>query len=176
MKIAICGVMCSGKSYIADIIKNQLPDTYIISFADKIKDLALELFDMKEKDRTLLISIGEKMKEIDSKVWIKYTIKQSYHYNNVIIDDLRFENELEELIKNDFILIKLNISKELQIDRLKMTYPNNWENHLKHIRNERNNINKLNEDCFNYIIDIDKDIKNITNIINHILTQSNNIS
>lgn len=169
MKIAICGVMCSGKSTIAELIRNKLPNTYIISFADKIKDLAYELFDMKDKNRTLLINIGEKMKEINDKVWINYTIKQSYKHDNIIIDDLRFENEYKELIKHDFILIKLNISKELQIKRLQNTYPNNWDNHLKHIENERNNINKLDDKYFNYIIDIDKDEKNINDIINSII-------
>ena len=44
----------------------------ILSFADKIYDIAYDLFDMKEKDRKLLQDIGQKMREIDEKIFIKY--------------------------------------------------------------------------------------------------------
>ena len=65
MKLAITGVMCSGKSTIA----NYLVQTYNFqkfSFADDIKKYAFEIFDMKYKDRKLLQDFGSKMKEIDN--------------------------------------------------------------------------------------------------------------
>ena len=49
MKIAITGKMCSGKSTIANMIKQLNSDYEIYSYAGKIKDIAIELFDMKEK-------------------------------------------------------------------------------------------------------------------------------
>ena len=44
MKIAIYGPMCSGKTTVADIIKELNPDYEIYSFGKKIKDIAKELF------------------------------------------------------------------------------------------------------------------------------------
>ena len=43
MKIAISGPMCSGKSTIANIIKETNEKYIIYSFGQKIKDLASEL-------------------------------------------------------------------------------------------------------------------------------------
>ena len=65
MKIAIYGPMCSGKSTIASIIQENNSDYKIFSFGKKIKDIAFELFNMEGKDRSLLINIADKMREID---------------------------------------------------------------------------------------------------------------
>ena len=72
MKIAITGKMCSGKSTLARIIKETNSNYVIYSFGQKVKDVAKDLFNMKEKDRSLLTSIGTKMREIDYEVWINY--------------------------------------------------------------------------------------------------------
>ena len=77
MKIAIYGPMCSGKTTVAKIIQEYNDEYQIYSFGQKIKDLALELFDMKDKNRSLLIAIGSKMREINPDVWAKYIVKQT---------------------------------------------------------------------------------------------------
>ena len=46
------------------------------SFADKLKEIAKDLFFMKEKNRNLLINIGQKMRDIDENIWVNYTIKK----------------------------------------------------------------------------------------------------
>jgi len=76
MKIAIYGPMCSGKTTVAQIIQDYDSRHGIYSFGKKIKDLALELFEMEGKDRSLLINIADKMREIDEDVWAKYIIKK----------------------------------------------------------------------------------------------------
>ena len=58
MRIAICGKMCSGKSTLAEYIKNKIEEELkcnivIDSFAKKVYDIAYELFNMKEKNRKL---------------------------------------------------------------------------------------------------------------------------
>ena len=130
MKIAISGKICSGKSTLANILKKKYGGD-IISFADKIKEIAIELFGMKLKDRKLLIDIGTKMKEINENVWINYCINKSRQLENIFIDDLRFSNEWVKLKDEGFILIRLNITREEQIKRIKKTYPETWENHIK---------------------------------------------
>ena len=90
MKIAIHGKMCYGKTTLANIIRDFDNDFKILSFGQKVKDIAKDLFNMKYKDRTLLTNIGTKMREIDSDVWANYTINMGKIYDNVIIDDLRY--------------------------------------------------------------------------------------
>ena len=97
MKIAIYGPMCSGKSTIANIIQKKYPQYKIYSFGQKIKDIANELFNMEGKNRSLLINIADKMRDIDEDVWVKYIMKQINDYEYCIIDDLRFQNELNYL-------------------------------------------------------------------------------
>ena len=62
MKIAIHGKMCYGKTTLANIIKDFDNSYEILSFGKKVKDIAKDLFNMQNKDRTLLTSIGTKMR------------------------------------------------------------------------------------------------------------------
>lgn len=134
VKIAISGPMCSGKSTIAKFICEVNPDYKIYSFGQKIKDLAKELFDMKEiKNRSLLIQIANSLKSIDENVWINYILKKCKNKENCIIDDLRFENELTELINDSWYFIVLQVPKEERINRIKNLYPENYHDHIKNM-------------------------------------------
>ena len=131
MKIAVYGPMCSGKTTVANIIQ-ELDNRYeIYSFGQKIKDLASELFDMEGKNRSLLINIADKMREIDEDVWAKYIIKQTQHKEHCLIDDLRFQNELDHL--HGWKIICLITPKEIRLQRLKKLYPENYEDHIKNM-------------------------------------------
>lgn len=131
MKIAIHGPMCSGKSTIAKIIQDYDDEYNIYSFGGKIKEIAKDLFEMNGKDRTLLISIAEKMREIDEDIWAKYIIKQTQNKTKCIIDDLRFQNELNYL--SDWIIISLITPENIRIDRIKQIYTNH-EDHIKNMK------------------------------------------
>jgi hypothetical protein len=63
--------MCSGKSTLSKLIGNKFPHIYfkVNSFANKIYEVAYDLFNMKEKDRELLQNIGSRFIEIDQNVW-----------------------------------------------------------------------------------------------------------
>lgn len=50
IRIGITGKLCSGKSKLADIIKQKYSFFEIKSFASKIKEIATDIFDMKETD------------------------------------------------------------------------------------------------------------------------------
>ena len=146
MKIAISGPMGSGKTTIANLIINSNPEYKIYSFGQKIKDIAYELFNMNKlvKDRSLLINIADKMRDIDPDVWAKYIIKQTNSFKHCIIDDLRFQNELDILSKNDdWIYIVLHIDEKKRLDRLKKLYPENYKDHVKNMSHlsERGNLN-----------------------------------
>ena len=139
MKIAIHGKMCYGKTTLANIIK-QLDNSYeILSFGQKVKDIAKDLFNMQNKDRTLLTSIGTKMREIDSDVWANYTIEKAKDYDKIIIDDLRYQNEHDLCMKNGYKIIVLTLPKDIQIERLKICYPDNYMDHIENSEHESEN-------------------------------------
>ena len=164
MKIGICGKMCSGKSTLAkqikDYINSENKDIQIDAFANKIYEIAYALFNMKEKDRKLLQSIGTKFREIDENVWVNYIINKynsTENINDVIIDDVRYKNELDALKENGYILIKLNISEELQIQRLKELYKDSFQIHYDNMNHSsENELNLVSNDLFDIIIDVDK--------------------
>lgn len=136
MKIAICGKMCSGKTTLANTIKIMDPRYEIFSLGQPIKELATEYFDMKYKDRDLLISIGTKMREIDPNVWTKYLIKTIAQKTHVIIDDLRYQNEYDILRKHGFVFIQLIVSPHIQEQRIRKLYTKNATIHLNKLSHE----------------------------------------
>ena len=106
MKIAICGKMCSGKSTLANHIMRTFPGYQKYSFAKRVKELCVELFDMKGKDRELLIKFANSMREIDPNVWIKQVLKETKDKENCIIDDVRYQNEVNALIHDGWKIIQ----------------------------------------------------------------------
>jgi len=166
MRIAIIGKMCSGKSTLAQIIKNLNSDYKIYSFGQKVKDVASDLFGMQEKDRSLLIKIGGHMRNIDKDVWVNYVMKQIGDNDNCIIDDVRYQNEVDACIKHEFEFIQLHIPLNIQIERIKVLYPNNYKDHIKNINdNSENNKLIINE----VLLTIDTSITSIEEINNMIL-------
>ena len=142
MRIAVTGKMCSGKTTLCNYLCEIEPRFQIFSFGKKVKDVASDLFQMDPliKDRTLLTSIGQKMREIDKDVWVNYVIQQCKDVEYCLVDDLRYQNEYEALVKNGFKIIQLNISDELQEYRIRNIYPNNYLDHL----NNRNHPSEKN--------------------------------
>lgn len=131
-RIAFYGPMCSGKTFLA----NYLVYTYgytKVGFANKLKALAYELFDVSGKDgqdRIILQQLGVKMREIDSLVWIKHTLRNIKYlednnkHTRIVVDDLRFKNEEHWLRKNGFILIRVESDENTRVARIATLYPN----------------------------------------------------
>uniref|UniRef100_A0A6C0J110 Uncharacterized protein n=1 Tax=viral metagenome TaxID=1070528 RepID=A0A6C0J110_9ZZZZ len=132
MKIAVFGKMASGKTYISKSLALRY-NLEIYSFGDKVKELAKELFMMKDKDRKLLQILADKMKEINPDVWVNYLIEKIKDKDNVIIDDLRFPDEALELENLGFTIIGLDIDQDTQLKRLKKKYPQNYHRHLENL-------------------------------------------
>ncbi len=164
MKIGLCGPMCSGKTTLAKNIQDKSYNTtYITSFAKKLKEIACDLFnmDINNKNRDLMQQLGSNMRNIDENVWINYTLKDASKYINVVIDDVRFENEVLLLKENNYILIKLNISKELQTKRLIDTYGDNAQSHINNITDiSETSLNNINDNMYDLIIDVDNENQN----------------
>ena len=143
MKIAIAGKMCSGKTTLCNHIIKEYPHHIKKSIAGKVKEIATEMFGMKEKDRNLLQTIGTQFRMINNDVWINYVVKDDLP--NVIIDDLRYLNEAKILKENGWYIIRININDKLQTERIKQTY-DNWEEHIQNINHESElEIDKMDE-------------------------------
>jgi len=161
MKIAICGKMASGKTTLANSIINQNDDEgTVLSLAKKVKDIGVELFFMDGKDRPLLQKIGMKMREIRADVWLDYLIQSADDWQKdnvgvVVVDDVRFKNEVKKLKDNGWTLIKLEITESLQKERLQKTYTDwkpHWDN--RHDASEAD-VDNIPLEWFDYILDGD---------------------
>ena len=72
-----------------------------------------------------------KMREIKGSVWIDFLVEEAEgFYNDIVVDDVRFLNEVKTLKDAGWFLVKLDVADELQVERLKATYPDDWETHV----------------------------------------------
>lgn len=172
-KIAVTGKMCSGKTTLCNYLCQIEPRFQIFSFGKKVKQVATDLFQMDPlvKDRSLLTNLATKMREIDPDVWVNYVIRQCKDVDYCLVDDLRYQNEYEALIKNGFQIIQLQVSDELQEKRIRDIYPDNYEDHLKN----RNHLSERNEFQWitngpDLVIDSSQDRETIKQIINQLIS------
>ena len=143
-KLAIAGPMASGKTTLAARLCEMHPGIrfHRTSFAERLKTLARELFNMQNKDRDLLIRLGKHLRDIDANVFAKAVTRRVRDalYNDVaarnwIVDDLRFQNELEMLRRNGWRIVLLRASEETRTRRLRNLYsPEDAEKHLQNIQ------------------------------------------
>ena len=119
--------MASGKTTVAEDLS--LEGFVVVSMASEVKRVGRELFGMKEKDRPLLQQIGMKMREIRESVWLEVLMREADKHELAVCDDVRFINEALTLKENGWTLVKLAISEDLQKQRLKDTYGEDWEVH-----------------------------------------------
>ena len=152
MRIAICGGICSGKTTLANELSKQY-GLQIHSFANYVKYYATEIFGMEYKNRKLIQTFAEKMKDIDSDVWINMLDKKlsSTNYDNIVIDDLRFQNEYDYLRKNDFLIVRLNLENIEQLKRIKELYKEKWLEHTTRL----NHVSEIGRTVFKVDIELD---------------------
>lgn len=158
--VAIVGKMCTGKSTLSDCLRERADRCEFarLSFATRIKQLAVELFDMPPgtKDRDLLCYIGRVMRERDRTVWIRALLKMVKNYNeagvSVVVDDCRFKAELVALRAAGFRVVQCKCSEATQLERLKAVYPRDWPAHVLK-RDSPSECDLDGEDGFDYVAD-----------------------
>tara|TARA_Y100000591_G_C21811863_1_gene688389 strand:+ start:939 stop:1466 length:528 start_codon:yes stop_codon:yes gene_type:complete len=131
MRIGLMGKMASGKSTLATRIMQHYPNMKKLSLAGPVKEIANNLFNMKDKDRILLQQIGTKMREIDQDVWVDTLLRKINDYDDIIVDDVRFENEINKLKHAGFKIFYLDIDESTQDKYLKETYTNDYATHMQ---------------------------------------------
>lgn len=179
IKIALIGKICSGKTTIINkLLELEEYKFKVYNFGDYVKKYLYEIFDINiientiNKPRKLIQDFAENMKNYDNNVWIKLLKKDinKHIFNSndiIIVGDVRFNNEYQMLKDLGFIFIKLDINKDLQIERIKNTYPNNYQEHLERLEH----ISEINIDNFkyDYNIDVNNDLEIIINNLIKIL-------
>lgn len=143
-RIALYGPMCVGKTFLAK--KLQPYGWAKLSFADRIKDLSRELFQIEGKDgesRKFYQDFGSALRNFDSNVWINVVLQEVARepYHNFVIDDLRLISEANALREAGFLLIRVDANEKIRQNRIKALYPNTLsESHLHSSELEWKNI------------------------------------
>jgi len=124
---AIGGRMGAGKSTVAKWLIEERICNVKYGFAGSVREVASMLFpDIKKSSirrRYVLQNIGAKMREIDSDVWVKKLLRElDWTYRprpaTVVIDDLRYPNEMEALLDRGCRIILLDIPERIRRDRI----------------------------------------------------------
>ena len=144
-RVAFVGKMGAGKSHTAKWLRN----TYgfnIFNFASGLKKVAVEYYDMEpdKKDRRLLQTLGDAMRSVDEDVFARKCVREIADCEakngriGVVVDDLRFNNELQALRDmpgKQWLIIKIKphqvvrfIDEEQSLDITKHTSENQWTN------------------------------------------------
>lgn len=140
IKIALTGKARSGKDTVGKLLIEQGFHRY--AFGDEIKQLILKYFPEAfehGKPRKYYLKIGQTFRELNSDVWINCLMNRieiSLQLNaglnqalrkkgrkeqpfNIVVTDVRQENEVKALRKQGFKIIKVNCPDEIRIQRMK---------------------------------------------------------
>ena len=152
-KIAFAGGMAAGKTSVATAIAERYSDSQILSFASPVKEIALNIFGMKQKNRRLLQDIGTAYRRRDRDIWVNVLLSRIDEGKEVVIvDDVRYENELIALKSKGFKIIWLETSQKERIRRLKEKYGVECDEHiigLRHSSERHDQIRVLADEVYN---------------------------
>lgn len=126
----ICGKAGAGKTFVAKYLIKKLG--YIqAKFAFPVYAIAYDYFDMEDKDRELLQTIGTECarEAVGADIWVNRFVedirivkltrqKLGLPVAGLVCDDCRFKNEEITLSKNGWIGLFLDVSDEIRIQRL----------------------------------------------------------
>lgn len=122
MDIFINGRAGAGKS---EIEKRLIYHGYTpVQLSSGIYEIARNYFNMKKKDRELLQSIGQLLRQIDEDVWVKYACeeidlrKYIEKSEKIVVSDVRQANEYDTFKDKGFIAIQVVADLDKRIERL----------------------------------------------------------
>ena len=132
MRYGICGEIGSGKSTVADIMKQLNPDIEIKSFAEPIRYILVNLFDVTYQDtitsketkmvnvgtnyytiRAMMRKIGAVLRTINPDIFIELADLSA---PEIVIPDVRYSNEYDHIrsLKGKIILVQRNVPIQSQ--------------------------------------------------------------
>ncbi len=121
IKIGLCGEARSGKDTVgAYLIEHHGFKRF--SFGDGIRSICKTLYPdqmAENKPRALLQGVGQSLRRFDENVWVNLAFQDiGKHEGNVVVTDLRQPNEYERLKSEGFVIIRVNASSTVRIERM----------------------------------------------------------
>jgi dephospho-CoA kinase len=127
--IALCGRMRSGKDSVADYLTQKYGYTRF-AFGDGIRrvtrELYPQLYEGGAKPRALLQGFGQDARKYNEDVWvddcfrrIEYARYEDGANFNVVISDLRQPNEIKRCREDGYVIVRVNCTDTLRIERAK---------------------------------------------------------
>ena len=118
MKIILIGKAGSGKDTVALYLAGAY-GFYQYAFADKLKEIARDLFPIEYKDnrRKLLQELGAKLREMKMSVWVDYVL-DAVEDERAVISDCRYENEYKVALDHEFIPVGIDCDTMTRNNRL----------------------------------------------------------
>lgn len=127
------------------------------------------------KHRKLLQEVGDVLRSVKSSCIIDYLVKHSDDLisegKSVVCDDARYPKEIESLSHGGFLSIRLNIDKELQIERIKEKYHDKNLDEILERLNHPTEVALNNYSNFDYIIDASLPLDKVTSLVDEIIAQ-----
>ena len=129
MKLALSGKMGSGKDFLAQKIIEQYEYAHHpfkrLAFADILKGMVEEIFNVRKgehpKAREILQLFGHVGRLANPLYWVEPIIEEADNcFENVIVTDMRFKNEANELAKQGFRLIRVEASRKARAGRVEL--------------------------------------------------------
>lgn len=123
-RIAFYGPMCSGKTYMADYVAQNLDFTKL-GFGMKLKAIVKDIFGVEGKNeeaRKILQTFADDCKKYDPLVFTKHFLLAANQYERIVCDDMRFVQEADHLRNNGFVLIKVTVPENIRQERIDSLY------------------------------------------------------
>ena len=139
LRIAFVGKICSGKTTLAKHVQRVAKQHQInverAAFGDFVKQMASDYFcydEQKHKNRDLLVQLGTSMRNIHVDVWVNCLRKkiEGSDVKHWVVDDVRHKNEFHMLQELGFTIMRIDIDKKVQRERILKTYPDTFDEHF----------------------------------------------
>lgn len=127
MKIVLTGKIRSGKDTVAKMFVEEFGFTEF-KLSTGITRIIKEFYpNLPNKSRKHYTHIGQELRKLDENVWLNYTMKMIESYSffsnkidpDIIISDMRQQNEHERLVQEGYIVIKVDSTEENRLKRIK---------------------------------------------------------
>lgn len=134
--IGLTGRMGSGKDTVAKLLSAADRGSFQrVAYGDKLKDLFFLIFGRKA-ERHELQFFGQAMRRIDPNIWVRYADERARMLlergHNVVVTDVRQPNEVDHIKRLGGVLVRVNVSDQVRLERLKQRGDNVTVKELEH--------------------------------------------
>lgn len=163
LRIAFAGCMASGKSFAAASLKKHIGNASIMSFSSAIKRMARGNIDFDNRKGYQLV--GHVGRQVDPEAWVNILTKEILQMpprSNIIVDDIRYENEMIALRAMGFVIVYMNTPWHTRLKRIQQWHEDDllfgnvvqWVTHESELQLE-----KLPEKMFDKVIVDEEELK-----------------